>query len=95
MKKPPLIQSVKAREPSTLHIVWSTGETLPVDVTRLVKRFKLTERNSVTFRAEAYNLFNNVNFQVPTATLTSGTFGKISTNYNGARIMQLALRYDF
>lgn len=67
----------------------------------LVKRFKITERNSVTFRAEAYNLFNNVNFASPltpgqsTALLTSGTFGKISTDYNPARVMQLALRYDF
>jgi len=61
----------------------------------LVKRFKLTERQSITFRAEAYNLFNNVNFANPTATITSGTFGKISTDYNGARVMQGALRYDF
>jgi Protein of unknown function (DUF2442) len=41
MKKPPLIRAVKAKAPATLDIVWSTGETLAVDVSRLVKRFKL------------------------------------------------------
>lgn len=41
MSKPPLIRAVKAKTPATLAIVWSTGETLTVDVSRLVKRFKL------------------------------------------------------
>ena len=41
MKNPPLIRSVKANAPATLETVWSTGETLAVDVSRLVKRFKL------------------------------------------------------
>lgn len=41
MNKPPLILAVKAQPPLTLTITWSTGETLPVDVSRLVRRFKL------------------------------------------------------
>lgn len=41
MSKPPLIRAVKAKTPTTLAIIWSTGETLAVDVSRLVKRFKL------------------------------------------------------
>jgi len=41
MNKPPLIRAVKTKAPATLEIVWSTGETLAVDVSRLVKRFKL------------------------------------------------------
>ncbi|HEY5066142.1 MAG TPA: DUF2442 domain-containing protein [Xanthobacteraceae bacterium] len=41
MKKPPLIRSVKAKAPATLEIVWSVGGTLAVDVSRLIKRFKL------------------------------------------------------
>jgi len=68
----------------------------------LVKRFKITERQAVTFRAEAYNVFNNVNFANPAATITTPTtFGKISTDFgpggNGlsGRILQGALRYDF
>lgn len=41
MKKPPLVRTVKTTPPATLQIVWSTGETLAVDVSRLLKRFKL------------------------------------------------------
>lgn len=62
----------------------------------LVKHFKLTERIAATFRVEAYDVFNNVNFANPSATLTTpATFGKISGDYNGARTMQMALRLDF
>jgi hypothetical protein len=41
MKKPPLIRSVKAKAPTTLEIDWSTGGPLTVDVSRLIKRFKI------------------------------------------------------
>jgi hypothetical protein len=39
--KPPAVRAVKAKAPATLQIVWSTGETLAVEVSRLLKRFKL------------------------------------------------------
>ena len=68
----------------------------------LVKRFRITEKSAVTFRTEAYNLFNTVNFSAPTLNLqTPQTFGIISStptgasNQSGARILQLALRVDF
>jgi hypothetical protein len=62
----------------------------------LVKRFAITERTAVTFRAEAYNLWNNVNFSPPAVSIaTPTTFGKISSSVNGARVMQVALRFDF
>ncbi|MBM3748524.1 MAG: hypothetical protein FJW34_22340 [Acidobacteria bacterium] len=62
----------------------------------MVKRFKLTERHSVNFRAEAYNLLNNVNFGgLGTSLVTPATFGKLSGTVGNPRIMQLALRYDF
>jgi hypothetical protein len=56
MSNPPLIRAVKAKAPSTLEIVWSTGEKLTVDVSRLVKRFKVYAplRNAALFgRAKA------------------------------------------
>jgi hypothetical protein len=62
----------------------------------LVKKFEVIERHAVSFRAEAYNLFNNANFAAPNANLaTPATFGKLSSTVGGARIMQMALRYDF
>jgi len=68
----------------------------------LVKRFRVKESMFVSFRAEAYNLFNTVNFNPPGVNLqTPATFGVISAtptgagNQSGARILQGALRFDF
>ena len=60
------------------------------------------------FRAEFYNLFNNVNFNNPgSSLLTPGAFGRISSTASGGagspvggtsggpRIIQMVLRYDF
>jgi hypothetical protein len=64
--------------------------------TSLVKRFQLRESQAVTFRAEAYNLFNHPQFGTPGLSLTTpSTFGKYSATLNGARTMQMALRFDF
>ena len=41
MNKPPLIRAVKAEPPAKLEIVWANGKKLTVDVSRLIKRFKL------------------------------------------------------
>ena len=70
----------------------------------LVKRFKITERHAVTFRAEAYNIFNHPNFGLAAANLNinnPASFGKFSSTLgtqvggSSARSLQLALRYDF
>lgn len=51
MNKPLLIRAVKAKAPATLALTLSTGEKLTVDVSRLVKRFKLYAplRNATLF----------------------------------------------
>ena len=41
MSKPPLINAVRVTAPLTLQIEWSSGETLSVEVSRPVARFKL------------------------------------------------------
>ena len=54
MSKPPLIQAVKVKAPATLEIVWSTGERLAVEVSRLIKRFKIyAPLKNTTFFAKA------------------------------------------
>jgi hypothetical protein len=66
-----------------------------VDVS-LVKRFRITERHAISFRTEAYNVFNNANFATPNANLmTPASFGKIASTIGDARILQMALRYEF
>jgi hypothetical protein len=61
----------------------------------LVKRFRITERHGVLFRAEAYNLFNNSNFAPPNSDFSKGAFGRISSTVGNPRMLQMALRYDF
>ena len=70
----------------------------------LVKKFRITEGSAVSFRAEAYNLFNTPIFGLVNANLNlnnAATFGKISSTFGSqnsstsARIFQLALRFDF
>ncbi|MGH9719536.1 MAG: TonB-dependent receptor, partial [Bryobacteraceae bacterium] len=62
----------------------------------LVKKFKLTERHTIAFRAEGYNVFNQVNFANPAVSIaTPQTFGRISGTVGQPRIFQMAMRYDF
>lgn len=66
----------------------------------ITRTFKVTERQSVQFRAEAFNLPNHVNpNNPPTASLggellTDSNFGKILSAADG-RTMQMALKYVF
>jgi hypothetical protein len=69
----------------------------------LSRNFKIRERNTVTFRAEAFNLPNSVMFGPPTAALNSASFGRVTPQIQStapgttttARIMQFALKYAF
>jgi hypothetical protein len=62
----------------------------------LVKRFRISEHHSILFRMEAYNTFNNVNFQNPGLSLaTPSAFGRLSATNGNARVLQAALRYEF
>jgi hypothetical protein len=65
--------------------------TLDMNMTR---SFRIRERMSLQFRAEAFNLPNRTNFNTPTATLNSGNFGVI-TSAGDPRIVQLAMKFIF
>jgi hypothetical protein len=60
----------------------------------LVKDTKITERAGLQFRAEAFNVFNNVNFYQPDHTVTDSAFGQI-TGARSPRILQMALKLSF
>ncbi len=77
----------------------------------LRRRFALTERVGLDFRADAFNLFNTANFSNPTGVMTSANFGRsvsiLSTGLAGAsgqnplfvvggpRSIQLSLKLQF
>jgi hypothetical protein len=60
----------------------------------LQKTTAVTERIRTEFRAEFFNILNLTEFGNPSQTITSGTFGQISTTAD-PRIIQLALRVIF
>jgi hypothetical protein len=61
----------------------------------LYKNFKITETNTLAFRAEFYNAFNHVTFGTPNTTVTSTAFGRITGQRNAPRFLQFAFRYIF
>jgi hypothetical protein len=60
----------------------------------VLKTARITERTALQFRAEFFNLFNNVNFRLPNSRLTSASFGAITSAYD-PRIIQFALKLTF
>ena len=58
------------------------------------KRTKITERQSLEFRAEFFNLFNQAQFTNPIGDIASTNFGRILETED-PRIIQFSLRYMF
>lgn len=64
----------------------------------LFKRTTIAERYNVEFRAEAFNLFNRVQFGTPNTAQTTAAnniFGQITSQLNNPRLLQMALRLRF
>jgi len=87
---------------------WGFGDEARVDSTlradginnfdfAIFKRTTITERTSLEFRTEFFNLFNRVQFGLPGTGLGVGTFGVISSTNPGSnpRLIQFALKFIF
>jgi hypothetical protein len=64
------------------------------------KMTRVTERTRLEYRFEAFNALNHPQFGDPSTTLSSGTFGKITTvatasTATGARVLQMGLKVIF
>ena len=87
---------------STRPFTISGPNVMNIDLS-LSRNFKIQERGTVTFRAEAFNLTNSVMFGPPNAAVNSASFGRLSPqaqstapgNSTTARVMQFALKYAF
>jgi hypothetical protein len=62
----------------------------------LSRTFALTkgERFKLESRVEAFNIFNHANWNSPTVSITSSTFGQI-TSFSSPRILQVALKLSY
>jgi len=75
----------------------------------VIKRVRIAERKAFEFRAEFFNLFNQVNLSNPIGNLNAGSsidsntgiitkpgdFGLITSTSNNPRLIQLALKFAF
>jgi hypothetical protein len=59
------------------------------------KNFPITERFKAQFRAEALNAFNTPYFRSPNTSFGSSSFGKVLSQGNFPRFIQLGLRLQF
>jgi hypothetical protein len=59
-----------------------------------IKTIRVHESMNLQFRGELFNIFNNVNFQLPNNDFSSPNFGQIQGAQPG-RIVQLALKFLF
>ena len=64
----------------------------------IFKNFRFSSDMGIQFRAEFFNVFNNVNLSGPSTDVSSGNFGRI-TGLNGVfgqpRIIQFGLKFVF
>lgn len=61
----------------------------------LVKRFAITEKQTLEFRGEAFNLPNHPSFNFGDQDINLATFGRITSVNIGSRFMQFGLYYRF
>lgn len=62
----------------------------------LLKNFGITEQIRLRLRVEFFNFFNNVNFRLPNANVSSSQFGRITEVVNDSqRIVQVGLKIEF
>jgi len=61
----------------------------------LVKMFRITEAQTLNFRAEFFNALNRANFGLPIGVVGAPGFGSAVETANPARLIQFALKYSF
>jgi hypothetical protein len=63
--------------------------------TSVFKNFRITERQSVGFRADGFNVFNFASYDNPDNNIGDSNFGQITGTRSLPRQIQLALHYNF
>jgi hypothetical protein len=61
----------------------------------LLRSFRFADARALTFRLEAFNLFNRANFGLPIRTLDAPAFGAATETVNPARALQIGLKLTF
>ena len=61
----------------------------------MMKLFPVTEKTSLEFHAEMFNITNHPTFSAPSTAINSSSGGQVSSTLNTSRIIQLALKFRF
>ena len=79
-------------KPNTLNSNWRRNLDLS-----LFRQFHigLGEQRYFEFRAETFNLFNNVVFNVPNTDISGTNFGAVTSQLNGPRQLQMGLKFYY
>ena len=75
-------------------VLWGDPHMQPERKESLVRTFALTDRTRLQFRAEAFNVTNQVNLGLPVGDLNSANFGRILAA-GPARLIQFGLKLTF
>jgi hypothetical protein len=59
------------------------------------KEFHIFREHSILFRVDAFNAFNLASYSAPTASVSSTSFGRITSTLSPARQLQLSAKYRF
>ena len=79
-------------KPNTLNSDWRHNLDLS-----LFRQFHvgLGEKRYFEFRAETFNIFNNVVFNVPNTDLSGTNFGAVTSQLNSPRQLQMGLKFNY
>jgi hypothetical protein len=58
------------------------------------RQFRIRERYKMEFRSDMFNILNHGNWNNPTTSITSATFGQI-TSFGSPRLIQMSLKMFF
>ncbi len=72
-----------------------TGPSAYNEDLSLKRTFDLHEHLKIAFQVDAINLFNFVNFGGPNLSITSAAFGKITSQADSPRVVQISARVSF
>jgi hypothetical protein len=61
----------------------------------ILRRFPVTEKQTLEFRLDLINTFNHVLWDNPSTDINSSNFGRVTTQWNTPRFIQFQLRYTF
>jgi Carboxypeptidase regulatory-like domain len=61
----------------------------------IVRRFPVTEKQTLEFRLDMINTFNHVLWDNPNTDINNSNFGRVTTQWNTPRFIQFQLRYVF